>query len=106
MLTKIKDKAIKTALNMLVSDLGEINELSIDKATKSAHVKLDLKGEQTLVVVDLGYDIVERFSKKYLHVQRIEVANKEWLHQLAQKQVCDREFRVPDKLSGVIEMII
>ena len=98
--TSLKEKALQAAIrafmNREIEAFGAVTELGIDTSKKTMRVELDLKGEASRILINVGsYELSEKNGQIYLALKDV-TASREWITGVLNKYVVSRTFRLPD----------
>jgi hypothetical protein len=99
-LAGVKDKAtevfVKAFLNQKIEKLGKVAELQIDSEHKTICVQLALKGETSLIAVNVdAYELIQENGQAYISFQSFR-ASREWIENLLREYVAGRRFPVSE----------
>jgi hypothetical protein len=107
-----KDQALAAAarrrLNPLLSDFGEMLNLSIDTEAKSVRCSLQLKGEPAPLDITVAkYDLLKQDGRTFLEVDSDDITtSKEWITVLLHKTLDKHRYEIPAKWSWVVELLV
>jgi hypothetical protein len=88
--------AIKTFINREIEAFGAVTELALDTGKKTMRVELDLKGEASRILINVGsYELSDKNGQIYLALKEV-TASREWITGVLNKYVVSRTFRLPD----------
>jgi hypothetical protein len=88
--------AIKAFINREIAAFGVVTELAIDTSKKTMRVELDLKGEASRILINVGsYELSEKSGEIHLALQNV-TASREWITAVLNKYVVSRTFRLPN----------
>jgi len=98
--TSLKEKAMQAAIrafmNREMEGFGAVTELAIDTSKKTMRVELDLKGEESRILINVGsYELSDKNGEIYLALKNV-TASREWITGVLNKYVVSRTFRLPD----------
>jgi len=83
-LNPAKDFALEVAaklwINQIIKPYGKMTTIKIDSSTKSIHVELDLKGEPSLLQIDVkSYELSSGAGETFIEIGEIETS-REWIN--------------------------
>jgi hypothetical protein len=88
--------AVKAFINREIEEFGSVTELAIDISKKTMRVELDLKGEASRILINVGsYELGEKSGAVHLALRNV-TASREWITAVLNKYVVSRTFRLPN----------
>ena len=88
--------AMKAFINREIEQFGAVTELAIDTGKKTMRVELDLKGEASGILINVGsYELSDKNGEIHLALKNV-TASREWITGVLSKYVVGRTFRLPD----------
>ncbi len=100
MVSKVKDKALAVGLKYWINSelkrFGTVANFEIDSTKRTIRAELDLKGEQTSIILTVGcYTLQTRDGTTFIKIAGVK-ASREWITVLLNTLVEDKEFPIPD----------
>ncbi|CAA6825194.1 MAG: Unknown protein [uncultured Sulfurovum sp.] len=96
----------KSLLNRKIDRFGKISHLEFDSNKEVIELEVILKGETApLQVLITGYTLQKIEGKHYLRIQNIKTS-REWLNQVVEDYVQNKEFNVPKKYVRLIRKVL
>ena len=94
-----KDRAVAKALTLIFNqtqkNLGIMTKLEIDSKNRTVHIELDLKGETSPIIVDVGrYTMENGGAQSYITLANVKTS-REWITALADSFIKDTKIPVP-----------
>jgi hypothetical protein len=98
--TSLKETAlratIKAFVNREMEGFGTVTDLAIDTSKKTMRIELELKGEASRIVINVGsYELSEKNGEIHIGFQNVS-ASREWITGVLNKYVVSRTFQLPD----------
>jgi len=106
-----KDRLIEQAalayLNgSLLKPYGRATSLRIDSSAKTILIEAELKGESSPLQIELlDYVISQNGEDYFVTVKRIRTS-REWLTTLAQNELLNRRFTIPEKTGRLLIQVL
>ena len=103
----MKDAALRSLarqfINSKISDeYGVVTKLEIDRAKKTIHAELDLKGESQTIMVDVtAYELIAAADKTLIRLADVKIS-RDWVNALYQQFGRDKTFEVPDVVKALL----
>jgi hypothetical protein len=103
----MKDAALRSLarqyINSKISDqYGVVTKLEIDRAKKTIHAELDLKGESQPIIVDVtAYELISAPDKTLIRLADVKISRR-WADALYQQFGRDKTFEVPDVVKALL----
>jgi hypothetical protein len=96
----LKDKAlgvgVKALINREIKEFGAVSDLKIDTGEKTIRVELELKGDGSPVVINVGsYELTEKNGKIFIEAREL-TASREWIAAVLNKYAVGQSFELPD----------
>ena len=103
---RVKDGAVAKALTLIFNqtqkNLGIMTKLEIDSKNRTVHIELDLKGETSPIIVDVGrYTMENGGAQSYITLANVKTS-REWITVLADSFIKDTKFPVPSAVKLVL----
>ncbi|MFW6324171.1 MAG: hypothetical protein ACOC0U_03830 [Desulfovibrionales bacterium] len=97
----------RAVLNKTVmKEYGQVLDLKIDSAKKTAWARVQLLGEAEPVQVEIGrYELARENGKHYLHIETVR-ASREWMDTLARQLLAGRRFEINENLYKNLKLIL
>jgi hypothetical protein len=94
--------AARQYFNFRFQPLGEMTNLQIDAAKKTASLDLDLKGEtQPLHITIERYELTTAGEKTFIEIKKFNTS-REWINSLAREFLDGRKFEVPGAVKALL----
>jgi hypothetical protein len=98
-LAVMKDRAmeagVKTFLNQKIEKFGTVANLQIDSVQRTICAHLALKGESSLIEVNVdGYEVVRENGQLFISSHSFR-ASRGWIENLLREYVAGRKFQLP-----------
>lgn len=105
-LSAVKEGAVeagaKAYVNRKIETFGKVTRLEINPRARTIHIEVELKGEASLVAVNVGgYDIIDRDGAKYMTLRDVS-ASREWIGLAVEQYVVGQQFKIPEGLSRIL----
>lgn len=100
---KIIQASAKAFLNGKIAEFGTITSLSLDPRARTASITADLKGETTLIQIDVeAFELLELDGEP--HVRVLSVAtSREWLTCALRQYVVGRSLKIPRGAASLLQ---
>ncbi len=98
--TSLKEKALQAAIKAFINRemgaFGAVTDLAIDISKKTMRVELELKGEASRILINVGsYELSDNNGEIFLALKNV-TASREWITGVLNKYVVSRALRLPD----------
>ena len=98
-LTSLKEKSLAAAakvfINRQIAKIGVLTRLEIDCRKRAIRGELDLRGEQSSVVISVGsYDLSEADGVSYIALHDVN-ASREWIGALLSQYLAGQKLQIP-----------
>lgn len=99
-LGNMKDRTIEACvrafLNQKIEKFGSVANLRIDSVQRTICVQLALKGENSLIEVNVdGYEVIQEEGQVFISSQSFR-ASRGWIENLLREYVAGRKFQLPE----------
>jgi hypothetical protein len=84
--SRLKAKAVETAINTQISRYGQIEIVDLDTSAGKVSGKLHLEGETTPISFDLGYRFLAGEGSTRLEISSF-ICDRSWLNHLAEDRL-------------------
>ena len=97
--------AARVAINSKLRGIGEMTELAIDTKNRRLRVRLELKGEQEPIEIDVTrYELRRDHRGAEITIQGA-TASKQWLDVAIQEFVIGQSFPIPAKAEALLKLL-
>ncbi len=106
-LRTMKDAALRSLARQFINskigdEYGVVTKLEIDRAKKTIHAELDLKGESQTIMVDVtAYELIAAADKTLIRLADVKIS-RDWVNALYQQFGRDKTFEVPDVVKALL----
>jgi hypothetical protein len=97
--TSLKERALEASarafINRQIEKLGVLTKLEIDCRNRAIRGELDLRGEQSPIVISVGsYDLSETDGASYIVLHDVN-ASREWITALLCQYLVGQKLKIP-----------
>lgn len=105
--TSLKERSLEAAartfINRQIEKFGVLTRLSIDSKCRAIRAELDLRGEPSPIVINVGaYDLSESDGASYIAVRDVSTS-KEWITALVNRYVVGQRLRIPQAVRVALQ---
>jgi len=102
LLDSAKDIGIQVVANRLLTGIGEVRSLNIDRTARRITCEVELKGESRPIEVSVsGWELGDSGIRVLAFA-----ADRPWLNALASKTIVGRWFEVPPEHMGKVKLAL
>jgi hypothetical protein len=95
---KVVVGAVRLWLKKQLKRFGTMTSLQIDSKQKTMRLELELKGETSLITVEVGnYELLQRNEETFLRLNKVSTS-REWMTTLLSELLPNQQFKVPTVL--------
>lgn len=108
MFDRPKSKAILKGVNMMLNGrYGEVTAVDLNSKTQRIDVRIQLNGENEEIDASIGhYEINDSNPEKPVIVLSDITVSRQWMQELASDNVEGKEIEIPQKLSGMVKLVL
>jgi hypothetical protein len=97
--------AVRGVVNARFSRIGEMTELSVDTKKRSIHLRLELRGENEPIEIDIDKYTLKRTGEDALLTIVEATASRKWIEEALQEFVVGRSFAIPPQAASVLKLL-
>ena len=109
-INQVKDSGASTAIERWLAremaDYGEVLDFRINSATRSAELRVLLKGERDPLSVTIeNYEVASEGAQDFIIVRRAR-ASREWVNAVIRNFLIDKKHKIPSQYSSMAKMVL